>query len=518
MTKSLFRTAFFCIALIGIIAVQSCRENFETDPSSGELQFSQDTVYLDTVFTEISSSTYQFTVYNSSDRDINIPNIRLERGQSSNFRLNVDGVPGKEFENVELLAEDSLFVFIENTTDTEGFDPQNNQFLYTDKILFDNGSNQQSVDLVTLIQDAKFLYPQRFQDGTTEKLSFGTNANGEEVFISGFFLDEIELNFNNDKPYVIYGYAAVPSGKTLNIQAGARVHFHDNSGILVAQNASLHVNGELSSDPELMENEVIFEGDRLEPGFSDTPGQWGTIWLTDGATDNQISHATIKNATIGLRVDNNDGSGQPSLEIDNTQIYNSSNVGLLARTGFIKGENLVINNSGQASLNLALGGNYEFNNSSFVNYWDDSFRDFPSVLIENVLQTPDNLFVADLAQAKFTNCIIYGNEDIELLFNQSEEAAFNYQFDNCLIRFNDFNGQFDGNPNYDFENPQNYSNSIFNEGPVFKAPFENNLLISNESAANALADPQNATSIDILGNPRGSNPDAGAYESLEFME
>jgi hypothetical protein len=267
-----------------------------------------------------------------------------------------------------------------------------------------------------------------------------------------------------------------------------------------------------------MENEVIFEGDRLEPGFSDTPGQWGTIWLTDGATDNQISHATIKNATIGLRVDNNDGSGQPSLEIDNTQIYNSSNVGLLARTGFIKGENLVINNSGQASLNLALGGNYEFNNSSFANYWDDSFRDFPSVLIENVLQTPDNLFVADLAQAKFTNCIIYGNEDIELLFNQSEEAAFNYQFDNCLIRFNDFNGQFDGNPNYDFENPQNYSNSIFNEGPVFKAPFENNLLISNESAANALADPQNATSIDILGNPRGSNPDAGAYESLEFME
>jgi hypothetical protein len=41
-------------------------------------------------------------------------------------------------------------------------------FLYTDQIQFDSGANQQN-ELVTLIQDAVFLYPQRFADGTKKR-------------------------------------------------------------------------------------------------------------------------------------------------------------------------------------------------------------------------------------------------------------------------------------------------------------------------------------------------------------
>jgi hypothetical protein len=37
-----------------------------------------------------------------------------------------------------------------------------------------------------------------------------------------------------------------------------------------------------------------FEGDRLEPEYADVPGQWGTIWLTNGSTNNIINHLTIK--------------------------------------------------------------------------------------------------------------------------------------------------------------------------------------------------------------------------------
>jgi hypothetical protein len=29
---------------------------------------------------------------------------------------------------------------------------------------------------------------------------------------------------------------------------------------------------------QLSENEVVFEGDRLEPEYADVPGQWGTIF------------------------------------------------------------------------------------------------------------------------------------------------------------------------------------------------------------------------------------------------
>jgi hypothetical protein len=47
------------------------------------------------------------------------------------------------------------------------------QTFYTDQIEFDAGTNLQKVELVTLIQDAVFLYPKRFADGTTETLPLG---------------------------------------------------------------------------------------------------------------------------------------------------------------------------------------------------------------------------------------------------------------------------------------------------------------------------------------------------------
>ena len=271
------RYVYGILLLCSVVLWSSCRKDFETTPSSGKLTFSKDTVYLDTVFTNIGSSTYNLTVHNKSDDDITIPNIQLAKGESSNYRLNVDGLPGKSFRDIDILANDSIFIFVETTADIENLSQTDNQFLYTDAIEFDTNSNQQKVELVTLIQDAHFLYPEKFADGTTEALSFGFDDEGKEILIEGFVLDDTELNFTNEKPYVIYGYAAVPSNKTLTIDAGARVHFHRESGLIVAENGSLHVNGALSNDPEVLENEVIFEGDRLEPAFSDVAGQWGAI-------------------------------------------------------------------------------------------------------------------------------------------------------------------------------------------------------------------------------------------------
>ena len=108
---------FFYTFLILAITIlwSSCRKDFVTIPSSGQLQFSKDTVYLDTVFTNIGSSTYNLKVYNRSDDDISIPTIQLGEGESSKYRLNVDGIAGRVFENIELLANDSMFIFVETT-------------------------------------------------------------------------------------------------------------------------------------------------------------------------------------------------------------------------------------------------------------------------------------------------------------------------------------------------------------------------------------------------------------------
>ncbi|MEH6407633.1 MAG: hypothetical protein V7767_10145, partial [Leeuwenhoekiella sp.] len=420
-----------------IICWSSCRNDFETSPSTGELEFSRDTVFLDTVFTNIGSSTYTLKVYNHSDKTISIPNVGLKNGENSDYRLNVNGIPGRTFENVEILAKDSIFIFIETTINYADYANPESSFLYTDAINFDTGVYQQKVELVTLVQDAIFLYPQKDDQGIKETLSLGTDTDGNEVLIEGFFLDDEELNFTAEKPYVIYGYAAVAPDKTLNIEAGARIHFHAESGLIVAKNGSLHVNGKLSEDQDLLENQVVFEGDRLEPDFSDVPGQWGLIWLTDGSTDNNIEYATIKNATVGILMDSNDGTANPTLTIKNTQIYNSSNIGLYTKTGNILGENLVINNSGISSLWLSLGGNYDFTHCTFANYWSQGFRNYPAVQIDNYLLTEDQAFVADLLSANFTNCIIFGNLGEEFSVSQSEEATFNFKFTNCLIQFED---------------------------------------------------------------------------------
>ncbi len=202
--------------------------------------------------------------------------------------------------------------------------------------------------------------------------------------LDGRFLQDSELTFTNEKPYVVYGYAAVGDGKTLNINPGARIHFHADSGLLITNNASLHVNGLPSLDSELLENEVVFEGDRLEPLYEDVPGQWQTIWLFSGSTDNVINYATIKNGTIGVLSDGNQ-QDSTKLEITNSQVYNHSNFGILGRATSVIAENIVINNSGLSSFAGTFGGNYNVTHSTIANYWTSSFRQYPALLLNNFI-------------------------------------------------------------------------------------------------------------------------------------
>ena len=497
---------------IGImLSICSCRSDFDTVASNGKLGFSKDTVYLDTVFTNIGSSTYRLKVYNKSKNDITIPTIKLAKGLNSKYRMTVDGMQGnngKIFNNVDLLAKDSLYIFIETTANIADTNPSD--FLYTDQIQFDSGQNLQNVELVTLVQDAVFLYPKRFADGTTETLPIGNEK------IEGFYLDENdpingnELQFTKNKPYVIYGYAAVPSNKTATFEAGTKVHFHANSGLIVANKASIKVNGAVSITDK-MENEVIFEGDRLEPDFENVPGQWGTIWLTDGSTNNSFNHLTIKNATIGLLIQNNDGS---TVSIKNTQIYNSTNYGILAQTGKINGENLVINNAGQASLACTYGGNYKFTHSTFNNNWNSSQQ--VAVAISNYIigAIPE---VKDLTAATFNNCIIYGSYSNEMTLNKKTGATFEYQFNNCLIKFDNTNAKFATNPDYQFTTDVvHYNAIILNKDPKFYKVAQNKLNIDATSAAFAKGNPAYLIPLDVLGKTRTSPPDLGAYQSMEF--
>ncbi|NMH88819.1 hypothetical protein [Flavivirga algicola] len=517
------RYLYFILTIAFLMLWSSCRKDFEFSPSTGNLEFSKDTVYLDTVFTNIGSSTYNLKVYNRSNDDISIPSLRLALGEASNYRLNVDGMAGKVFEDVQILAKDSLFIFVESTIDINNFPNPDGNFLYKDQIEFDTDANLQKVELVTLVQDAVFIYPNR--DNTTKVIETLTlNIAGElvETELQGRELLPTELTFTNEKPYVIYGFATVPSGETLTVEAGARIHFHNNSGIIVSNNASLQVNGSLSNDQDLLENEIIFEGDRLEPNFSDVPGQWGTIWLLDGSINNSIHYATIKNASVGILCDGNPNAVSDKLTITNSQIYNSSNYGIIGRNTSIAGENVVINNTGLVSFAGTFGGRYNFTHSTLTNYWNNGFRQLPSVLLNNfVIDEDDNATITDLTEANFNNCIIYGNDNPEIQLEEIEDAAvvFNFKFTNCLIRFEDNSNNFTG-PNYDLNDTNHYEGNIFNEDPHFKDPSQNQLIIGEESAAINQGLPVFATQVpfDILNVNRSTSPDLGAYQHVTFPD
>jgi hypothetical protein len=515
---------YLLLLLIGFaVSLTSCRNDFDFESRTGGLEFSKDTVYLDTVFTDIGSSTYTLKVYNRSDKNISIPSLRLKEGTASKYRLMVDGMAGQVFENVEILAKDSMYIFVSVTAEVADANPTD--FLYTDKILFGDelDPNHQKVELVTLIQDAYFIYPGRVQNPdesyTYDELNLGVDGDGNPITIRGRFLEETnpvngnELHWNNTKPYVVYGYAAVPSNKTLVVDAGARIHFHAESGLIVANNASIHVNGTTSST-EALENEVIFEGDRLEPDFSEVPGQWGTIWLTQGSTNNQIKNLTIKNATVGILVTGNDGTPTPTLDIENTQIYNCANVGLLARTGNIEGRNVVINNCGQASFAGSFGGSYEFTHCTFANYWPAPNQ--VGVLLDDY----DGNAIYALNKANFKNCIIHTSSNFGINF-QKEGNTFNYNFDHCLIKFADFSNQFTNNPLYDFSNTALFNTCLIarnstNNNPDFKDARNNELIIGEDSAAKGTADNTYSTFNDILNNSRTGATDMGAYNWTTF--
>jgi len=524
------------LLLLGFaVTFTSCRDDFEFEPSTGGLEFSRDTVYLDTVFTNIGSSTYTLKVYNRSNKDIMIPHIALGQGDNSKYRLMVDGIPGKTFNNVELLAKDSMFIFVETTINYADYINNETTFLYTDNIQFTSTNGNQKVELVTLVQDAVLIKPDRpIPNGAKELLTLSgvaTDFQGHELATPE------ELHWTNQKPYVVYGYAMVPNRKTLVIDPGARVHFHADSGLIVDTDGLLQINGTASSTPAL-ENEVIFEGDRLEPEYADVPGQWSSV-LIFSKNDNTINHLTLKNANVGILMQPIDVDARPviipKLKIDNSQIYNSANYGVLARLSTITGTNIVANNAGQASVALTLGGDYNFKHCTFANYFNSN--DQVPLLINNYMDNGDAPSSVSDLNANFDNCIMYGSGNVGISLERIGEddttLLYHITFNHSLIKIVDPFNQLNSNPLYKYttntaESPVYYNSCVIgktsnNNRPAFEDAPNNKLnLITNDSpnaenpGPEGSADPAIAAIVpfDIKGVSRNlTAPDIGAYES-----
>ena len=186
--------------------------------------------------------------------------------------------------------------------------------------------------------------------------------------------------WTNDKPHVIYGDVIVENGATLKLQQGSEVYLHNDAWIVIDSLSSLHSLGTINMP-------IIIQSDRTDShsiiDYSNTPGQWGKIWMLPGSNNNLIEYTILKNGKIGIQIDGvNDINNlplEPMLTIKNSIIYNMSDIGLLAQGSKIYGENTLIANCGTSLMGLNIGGDYEFKHCTFANFWPFNSRQTPSV-------------------------------------------------------------------------------------------------------------------------------------------
>lgn len=489
-------TMRYLLLLLPLFFAFCQKEKFTSDPAD-KLEFSTDTLRFDTVFTQLSSATRYFKIYNPHKKSIRISRIYLEKGKDSFFNLNVDGISGDEQENLEIAPNDSMYVFAEVTINPND---ETNPFVITENVVFETNGNVQKVVLEAFGQNANY-FPSRFGAGG----AVGLGCNGGEVV------------WDSPKPYVIYGVLVIDSC-TLRIAKGTRVYVHgglgkfiDTSGMTQRYNDGFIAfvgQGKLIVDGE-KDAPVIFEGDRLEPEFDQEPGQWTGLWLQSGTSGHSIKHCIIRNSIIGVRADS-----AVDLTLRNTQIYNTASSGLIGVHANITAENCLFHSNTGYGIQLEYGGNYGFKYCTVASYGVDG----EALRMGNALcldETCDN-FVANKLQARFQNCILFGgrSDQISLFDRLDDPSQFDYQLKNCIVRVKDLLKDT-AYPDF-FDHCQPCINADGQDTIFLNTDKYNFRLDTFHSIANRYAVPVPGIDMDLDGKTRDAlMPDAGCYE-IEF--
>lgn len=493
--------------LLATVFIMACRKD-NIDTSSGiSLRFSTDTVTFDTVFTDVGSITKRLKVFNPSKDRIRISDIRLAGGDNSNYRINVDGINDTQVSDVEILGEDSIYVFVEVTVDPNDL---NNPLIVRDSIFFNTNGNSQNVKLIAWGQDAYVHSPNE------EDFLIFADQDGNPVDTFYFHAVTENERWDNVKPHLVYGTVIVLNGATLTIDPGTNVHLASNSNILVEQNGSLQALG-------TVDNPINICGDRLDEFYKDLPGQWGRIWLTQDSRNNRFQHTHIKNGTtgiylggLGLLSDGLDLNANPDLFMENTIVTNMIRHGLLLQSAEATIQNSEVSDCGENNVWMYIGGDYKFTHCTMANYFGS--RQTPMLRMSNFVDIEENnvvveTFMKDL-NATFENSIIYGSNQNEMIHEINPAASFDYYFDNCLMKLDA--------DEFDLDDTSLFTGLTLNENPKFIMTYqarESNYQLDTLSIAKDIANPSISTALptDLLGASRLSDlgPDLGCYERVE---
>lgn len=483
---------YFTTLLISLlVAVTSCSDNdsFTTSPAN-RLTFEHDTLSLDTVFSTIPSPHKLMMVHNYSGDGIRITNIRLQDGNQTGFRVNVNGTflseaLGYQVNDMELRNGDSLRIFVEITSANN---LKNEPQLVSDNLIFtlESGVKQQ-VKLKACSWDAILLK--------------GLTINNDTIIAN-----------TNGKPVVVYDSIRVKENATLTIAPGTTIYFHNKAGI--------DVHGKLKAIGE-KDNEITLRCDRLDRmvsnlTYDNNPGQWGGIRLRQTSYDNEVAYIDIHGGTTAFDCDTATDASRTKLYIHNASIHNMKGCGIKALNGAITIENTQISNVMDTCL-AVIGGNVNINNSTIAQYFPFDANRGPALTFANANGNsyyPLNMIVR--------NSIIKGYADDVIYWSRGTlDNPLNVTFENCLLR-TPLPETSDKEMFVDciHEDPADTLTSGKNSFVLFDtALFFYDFTPQKDSPAIAKANPQTALPEDRKGRQRNrEKPDIGCYETEKEPE
>lgn len=352
------------ILLILAIIVTACglgsciEDSFDTSASAQPV-FEVEELDMGVQFTGNPSPTGQVMIYNRNSKLISLSSVRMRSGEY--FRLNVDGQSGREFTDVEIRPNDSIYVFVEVTLPevTGG-----NSLEMSDQL-----------DVVT--------------NGVTKSLTIKAMAQnvrrhrGETI--------GSDTSFDAEIPHVVFDTLRVARGTTLTIEPGASLLFHDKGALVV--DGTLVCRG-------TAERPIVMRGDRTGNVVADISydvmsNQWEGITFSRASVGNVMDYTEVLNTCGGVVLDS-----LAELSMVNSRLYNSGTVQLTANGGNkVTALGCEISNAASSLLYLA-SGSYMFDRCTIANWYLFKWPDLAIVEFSDPEGT----------HADFRNSIIYGRD------------------------------------------------------------------------------------------------------------
>lgn len=383
------------LLIIGYLC--SCKKDDIITSPAALLSVSTDSIRFDTVFTSVGSVTQSFKIRNDNDQPIRLSQVKLMGGTGSAFDININGIAATELNNVDIAADDSIYVFVSVTVDPGS---GNLPFIISDSISIQYNGNQRWVQLEAYGQNARFINGQTISSNTT---------------------------WDNTLPYIILDYVRVAGAATLTIQPGTKIYAHANAPVIVE--GTMHAIATAAAP-------IVFTGDRLDAPYNSFPASWPGIIFTQSSINNQLRFVQIKNAYQAIGIDQPATNANAKLTIDQCIIDNAYNAGIIAVNSSINASNLLVSNCAN---NIALqgGGNYSFIHCTAASFSNNYLLHKSPVLSVANYVLQNGAPVSNNLQASFTNCIFWGDNGFvenEIAVGKEGSNTFNVVFANCLYR------------------------------------------------------------------------------------